>query len=53
MVPVERISSVHYMDPRLPAAGVEVLYKYQYRYVVKDVQVGNWSDVISIAVKGI
>ena len=53
MVPVARISSVHYMDPRLPAAGVEVLYKYQYRYVVKDEQVGNWSDTITIAVKGI
>ena len=53
MVNVARISSVHFLDPRLPAAGVETLYKYMYRYVVKDEQVGEWSNVISIAVKGI
>lgn len=52
-VNVARISGVHFLDPRLPAQGVSALYKYKYRYVVKDEQVGEWSSEISIAVKGI
>jgi len=53
MVPVGRFTTVHYLEPRLPETGVHAIYKYMYRYVVKDVQVGNWSSEISIAVKGI
>ena len=53
MIAVARISTVHYSEPRLPAAGVDALYKYMFRYVVKDVQVGEWTPIISIAVKGI
>ena len=52
MIPVGRITSVNYMEPRLPASGVHSIYKYLLRYVVKDEQVGNWTEIISIAMKG-
>lgn len=37
----------------LPAVGVEVIWIYKIIYRYKDVQIGNWSNTISVAVKGI
>ncbi|MES2622698.1 MAG: hypothetical protein V4615_17750 [Bacteroidota bacterium] len=47
-----RISSTHYLDPHLPAAGVSKVYKYKLRYVVNDEQVGVESNPVSITVTG-
>ncbi len=36
----------------LPALGVEVVWKYKIIYRLKNLQIGNWSATISVAVKG-
>jgi len=36
----------------LPAAGVNVIWIYKIIYRLKNAQIGNWSNVISVAVKG-
>ena len=36
----------------LPALGVEVVWKYKIIYRYKNLQIGNWSATISVAVKG-
>ena len=53
MVNVERITATHFIDPRLPAADISEIYKYKFRYVVNDQQVGEWSPIFEIVVKGI
>jgi len=53
MVNVERITATHFVEPRLPAAGLSAIYKYMFRYVVSDQQVGVWSEVFEIVVKGL
>ncbi len=43
----------NFTDPSaLPASGVEVIWKYKIIYRYKNVQIGNWSVTISVAVKG-
>ena len=42
-----------YLDTApLPASGQSALWKYKAIYRLNDQQVGNWSDVVSIAVQG-
>ena len=42
-----------YLDTApLPAAGASALWKYKAIYRLNDTQVGQWSDVVSIAVAG-
>ena len=42
-----------YLDTAaLPAAGASALWKYKSIYRLNDTQVGQWSDVVSIAVTG-
>ena len=53
MIKVERITATHFIEPRLPAANLSALYKYKFRYVVNDQQVGEWSAIFEIVVKGI
>jgi len=36
----------------LPAAGVDVLWRYKIIYRYKNAQIGNWSATLSVAVKG-
>jgi len=46
-------NSPNYTDTSaLPAAGIEVVWKYKIIYRYKNAQIGNWSNVISVAVKG-
>ena len=43
----------NYIDnSALPASGVEVIWRYKIIYRYKNVQIGNWSNTISVAVKG-
>ena len=37
----------------LPAAGVDAVWNYKVILRLKNVQVGNWSNVLSVAVKGV
>ena len=37
----------------LPAAGVDAVWNYKIIFRLKNVQVGNWSNVLSVAVKGV
>ena len=53
MVKVERITATHFIEPRLPAAGLSSIYKYMFRYVVNDEPVGVWSAIFEIVVKGL
>ena len=42
-----------YLDTfALPAPGASALWKYQAIYILNDEEVGQWSDVVSIAVTG-
>ncbi len=50
---VARITTTHYLDPHLPAAGSSKIYKYKLRYVVNDEQVGEESAPVSITVTGV
>lgn len=46
-------SSPNYIDSSaLPAFGVETIWRYKIIYRYKNVQIGNWSNTISVAVKG-
>ena len=53
MIKVERIRATHFIEPRLPEANLSAIYKYKFRYVVNDLQVGEWSAIFDIVVKGI
>ena len=52
-VTVGRISPNHFLDPHLPPAGQTKIYKYTFRFVVEDEEVGLWSDPLEITVTGI
>ena len=46
-------TSPNYVDmATLPAVGTNVIWNYKVIYRYKNVQIGNWSVVVSIAVKG-
>jgi hypothetical protein len=37
----------------LPAVGVDAIWNYKIIYRLKNVQIGNWSNVIAVAVRGV
>ena len=47
-------TTTDYLDTSpLPAAGVDAVWNYRIIYRLKNVQVGNWSNVLMVAVKGV
>lgn len=47
-------NSPNYTDTSaLPAAGIELVWKYKIIYRYKNAQIGNWSNLLSVAVKGV
>ena len=48
-----RMSSGYQDNTALPAAGTAVIWKYRAIYHIRDKQVGHWSQVLEISVKGV
>lgn len=47
-------TSANYTDMTpLPAAGVDVIWNYKIIYRYQNVQIGNWSPILAIAIKGV
>lgn len=47
-------TSANYTDMSpLPAAGTDVIWRYKIIYRHQNVQIGNWSPIIPIAIKGV
>ena len=53
IIAVGRFTGLKFLDAHLPPDGTSAAFKYYYRYVVNDEQVGIWSNAISMVVHGL